>query len=478
MARGTRRLTSFTWSRLVASFSTIRALRAAALLGGFAASRATAQGMPATSADAASVRLQDVLARAARQHPLLEAARARVAAARGARRTAGALANPILTYSLENAPFPGRPLATPLERETQTYATLPLEPLFQRWSRVRGANQLVRAADADLVRARQMVALDAARAFYRVAEAQVAVDAATDVQQGLRELQTYNEARVREGVTAEADLIRTQVELSRVEATATLARVDLARARAALAPYLGGEGADGTPIDSLRVAIDEPAANVAGPALLPALPELLVTARARRPDVVAARARVAAARADVATQQTLAVRQLGATFGSKRTAGVSSMIVGLSLPIPLFDQNRGEVQRTAALRTVAEQELEWAERQAVADVQAALASAYLLADQTERLRGTFLQRAQESQRIALAAYQDGAIGLLQVLDASRTLAEARQTYYRTIFAQLQSVLELRTAVGEDPFHADPPPTARPSSNTPAPQAPLSGDERP
>lgn len=402
----------------------------------------------------AEVGLHAALQRAVAQHPLVEAARARVAGARGARRTARALPNPVLTYWVENLGGPGRGTPNALDRETQVFGTLPLEPLFQRWPRMRGADQDVRAADAELVRARQMVALDAARAFHRVAAAQIAVDAAEDIRSRLAELVTFNQARVEEGVTAEADFIRTWVERDRVAASVTLERVELARARAELATYLGmGLTAFGG--DSLRVVVEDTAVG-GGEASLRPLAELVSQARKARPDLAAARARAAAARAEVGFQRALTVRQIGATVGAKRTAGATSVLVGVSLPIPLFDRNRGEVQRAASERTAAEQELEWSERQAEADVAAAYEAARLLTDQARRLRGGFLERAEESRRIALAAYQEGAVSLLQALDASRTLADARVTYYRTLFAQRQSVLELQAAIGASPLERLPP----------------------
>ena len=400
-------------------------------------------------------RVEDVLARAVAQSPLLDAARARVAAARGARRTAGTLPNPVFTYWSEGARFPGRPSDARFQPETQTYGTLPLEPLLSRGPRVRRADEDVRAAGADLARARQTVALDAARAFYRVAAAQVAVAATDDVRARLADLVTYTQARVREGRAAEADLIRTQVEVERLAADATLQRAELARARALLAPYLGPVG-PGTPAggaDGPTVVVDEGGARGVGvgrPAL-PALPTLLATASATRPDVLAARARVARARADIASQRFLLVQQLGATFGSKRTLGTTSVIASVSVPLPLFDQNRGEVQRAAALRTAADDELAWAERQAAAEVRAAYDATQLLGAQVARMQGGFLGRAAESRQIALAAYREGAVTLLQVLDASRTLADVRQLYYRTLFAQRQSVFDLRVAAGLDPL---------------------------
>lgn len=426
--------------------------------------------------------LAEVLQRALAQHPLVEAARARVSAARGSRLTARVLPNPVLTYWVEGLRGSGNSGASPLERQTQTFATLPLEPLFQRWPRVRRADEDVRAADAALARARQIVALDAARAFYRLAAAQVAVDAAEEIRARLAELVMFNRARVTEGVAAEADLIRTQLELDRVAATLTLDQVEVARARAELAPYLTrpmprDSAAPRQPgaarLDSLRVVIEDTAATQ-GTGLV-ALSEYVARARVARPDLLASRARAAAARAEVGYQRALTVRQVGATIGTKRTPGVTSLIAGVSLPFPLFDQNRGEVQRAAGERTAAEQELVWAERQAIAEVEAAFAAARLLTEQATRLRGSFLNRAEESRRIALAAYQEGAVSLLQVLDASRTLSDARLTYYRTLFAQKQSLLELQTAIGGsllDELSGRGAPISKSSLTTPATLNPL------
>ena len=62
---------------------------------------------------------------------------------------------------------------------------------------------------------------------------------------------------------------------------------------------------------------------------------------------------------------------------------------------------------------------------------------------------SFLSRAEESSRITLAAYQEGAATLLQVLDATRTLASARLSYSRTVFAARESLFELMIAAGYD-----------------------------
>jgi outer membrane protein TolC len=68
----------------------------------------------------------------------------------------------------------------------------------------------------------------------------------------------------------------------------------------------------------------------------------------------------------------------------------------------------------------------------------------------DRSRGeTYLTRADEARRIALGAYREGAIPLIQVIDAARAWGEARIAYYRILYAQHESVLALLAAEGVD-----------------------------
>ena len=401
--------------------------------------------------------LEQVLRSVVERHPLVEAAEARLRGARGARSTARALPNPVFTYQVENAAFPGGATPVGLDRETSVLATLPLEPLWQRWSRTSRAGAEVRAADAELALARRDVVLGAARAFYRVALAQVSVRGAADIEESLDSLVRFNRTRVAEGVAAEGDLIRVEVERDRAMTERALQEAELARARAELLPFLGDTQRPSATLASFVVAVDD---SVMGSgAVLPPEGELTARALTSRPDVVAARARARAAGSETGYQRALLVRQLGLTFGAKTTGGVRSMVAGLSLPIPLFDQNRGEIGRAAGERTAAERELAWTELRASAEVAGAYEAARVLGEQVSRLKGSFLSRAEESRRVALAAYQEGAAPLFQVIDATRTLAEARLTYYRAQFAEREGLFELYAASGLDllaPFTTETP----------------------
>lgn len=383
------------------------------------------------------------------RHPTGEAARARVRAARGSRLTAGSLGNPILSYNVENAPFPGNDLVGHMTRENMTTAMLPLESIAQRFPRAQRASLEVRAAEADARVSEQQLALDAARAYYRAAVGQVGLAVAQDVVAWLDSVVAYNRMRVEEGAAAEVDLIRTELERDRALADATLQEVEATRARAEVATFLGASeeslGSIVVPIDSLPVPV--PAAVATN---LAALLE-------QRPDVRAARFRLNAAGAGVAVERSMIVRQLGITFGAKQSAGTTSMLAGISMPLPIFDPNRGEIARANAERDVANFELKGVERTARADLASAHEAARLLHARVAMLvrrepgRLTFLQRADEARHIALGAYREGAASLIQVLDASRAWGEARNTFYRALYAQHESVALLLTARGDDLF---------------------------
>lgn len=395
--------------------------------------------------------LAQVLRVALKNHPLIEAADARVQAALGSRATARTFANPVLTYQVENVGFPGVTALPGLERETSAFATFPLETLWQWRPRARRAEEILRAAEAERLLARRVVTLDVARAFYRVALAQVATRAAVEVQQSLDTLVRYSRSRVAEGATAEGDLIRLEVERDRAATELAFQQVELVRAQAQLAPYLrNSDSMFAVTLASRELSLDD-GVVVTSAVPLGALSEFSSHALNSRPDIAALRARVSAASSETGYQKTLLVRQLGLSIGAKTVTGTRSILAGLSVPFPLFDQNRGEIHRASGERRAAERELAWQERLATAEVEGAYAAAEILSKQVAALGGQFLQKAEESRRVAVAAYREGAAPLLQVIDATRTLSEARIVYYRVLFARQESLLDLYTAAGIDPL---------------------------
>jgi len=414
---------------------------------------AQAPGRPRPAADPWT--LDAVLTAALTQHPTVEAARAQVGAAEGRQHTAKTLPNPVATYWAENLTWPGGSPSA-MERESSIYGTLPLEPFLQRGSRIAQAGSEFRAANASVTAAERHVAADAVHAFYRVALAQAALEALRDNRAAIDQVVVYLRNRVAQGAAPEGDLIRAQVERDRADAELTMAEVELLRAQSVLRPFLG----DGVRVADIHVTAPDWAA---GTTALAPMAEFTTRALSLRPDLVAGRAKTEAASGALALERSMVVRQLGASFGLKRVGGANSMVGGISFTLPLFDRNQGEIQRATSEHLAAELETKWMERAIASEVEAEYQVAERLAARVTTLQQTFLGGAVEARQIAMSTYQEGATTLLQVLDASRALNDARLTYARVLAAANESLFDLGIAAGYDPKAA-----ARLGRGTPPP----------
>jgi NodT family efflux transporter outer membrane factor (OMF) lipoprotein len=177
----------------------------------------------------------------------------------------------------------------------------------------------------------------------------------------------------------------------------------------------------------------------------------------RRPDVLSAEAQLHAATAavGVATANLYPHITLSATFGQQATnagdlfdssSDAWSLISGITAP--LFDGGRLRAERRAALAALAASAARY--RQVVLDSFTQVAdaldgiqrSAELLAAQSEALK-----IAQETLDLTRESYNEGHVGILQVLDAERSYQRARLGYVRAQAQRLQSTAQLYVALG-------------------------------
>ena len=381
-----------------------------------------------------AVTLDDVI-RAVATNPGIFSARERVNAARGTLRTARTWANPTVNYEVENAPLPGSSSAS-LDREASIFATLSLEPIYQIGPRVSRARLELLSAEYDFADTRRATTLAASASFFRASIAQVAVRSATEVSAWVDSLIVYTRNRVREGATAEVDLLRLQVEQGRAEVDLAMARVELGRELAELVAITG--------IDADSVSVESPASLPTVPSTALSLESLTAAALARRPDLSAAAARARAAAAGVSIEQRAIIREVGAMAGVKNSNGERGLTAGLSVPFPLFDRNAGEIQRAKAEQRAAAFDRELVERRIISEVRTAFAARNAFEAAVTKSRD-LVSRAEESRRIAEAAYREGAIPLSQVIEAIRALGEARESYAKAYFGWRQSLFELNSS---------------------------------
>jgi cobalt-zinc-cadmium efflux system outer membrane protein len=123
-------------------------------------------------------------------------------------------------------------------------------------------------------------------------------------------------------------------------------------------------------------------------------------------------------------------------------------IVGLSVPLPIFNRNEGGIQESRHRLSKGEEE----RRAAEVRVTAALSEAYR-ALSTAHVEATALERgvipaAAQAFEAVNEGYRLGKFGLLDVLDAQRTLFGSRAQYLRALADYHQAVAEVERLIGE------------------------------
>lgn len=128
--------------------------------------------------------------------------------------------------------------------------------------------------------------------------------------------------------------------------------------------------------------------------------------------------------------------------------GDNAAIVGISIPLPLFDRNQGAILEARRKQAKARQESRAAELKAhaaLADSYQSLASSFATAT---GLKDQVLPAAQLAFHTVQEGFREGKFGFLEVLDAERTLFETRSNYIEALAGYHRARAEVERLIGE------------------------------
>jgi cobalt-zinc-cadmium efflux system outer membrane protein len=220
--------------------------------------------------------------------------------------------------------------------------------------------------------------------------------------------------RLAAGDIAPSDLSRLNVDALRAENDRRQAQADRDRVRADLALALGLEG-DAVPL----AAVD--AWPAGADATFPADMEAVA---GRRADVLAARRRANAFDRFRALAQSLRTRDVTVAAQVERYPGqphVNTVGVGVTVPLFINYEFDGEIRRAEADRAAAEEAFALAKGAAITEIRQAWSDLAAARDRVRRYDGALLAEAARAADAAAFAYRNGALGVIDLLDAQRTL---------------------------------------------------------
>ena len=352
------------------------------------------------------------LLREANEAPRVAALEAEVERTQGLADQARARPNPTVSGYVEN--FAGqRPYAGFGRQETTIQVNQPIELGGKRSARIAAGDAAVVAARARGLEGRVAFAFELARAYIAVEIADRRIELANDVVGAAAEDLRVARALVGAGKEARLRQLQAETELNALQAMVTDAQALRIAALARLSALAG------TPTPYTAVSESLLGRLSARPASGPIDPMANASYRAAVAEREAAALRVR-------VERSRAVPDVTAQFGFRRLEvdGANALVAGVSLPLPLFDRNRGNIAAARAEEQVASARVEATRLDAQASAQAAVAQIDAALARSAAARRT-LETAQEAYRLARIAYEAGKSPLIEVLAARQSLGLAR-----------------------------------------------------
>lgn len=348
-------------------------------------------------------------------HPLLAAASGRREAVTARARQDAAYPNPTLEWRREN-------MGSPIARDQFTTVNVPLDVTGRRLALLGAANAAGVRATADSVTTAHRIEFEAVRAYWHAVLAREALTTASEQRAAAVQLATFDASRSAAGEVAEVSAMRSNLEAERARLVEGAATGELHRSLANLARSVGVRREQLPPLALLSSA--HPTSRIDA-ASMANTDSTVADALVHRSELVALRAAVTEAARHVTAEDRGFAGDVTLQAGTKNTGGYNTGVIGVLLPLPLFNRNNAGRSRARGELLVAQSDLRAGEDAVRADVISAVENYRALLMIDAPVGDTIASRADEVLRIADAAYRDGGATQIELLESHRARAEAR-----------------------------------------------------
>lgn len=370
----------------------------------------------------------------------LQAARSVIAQSQDQEITANLRPNPVFGSDVVGFPQEGHDFTA--DNINQTEFDIGVGYLFERGKKrqhrlqaAKDTTAVIRSTVADNERS---LTFNVAAQFTNALLAESSLDFAKQDLKGFQNTEEISEAQYKAGATSEGNLLKIKLQLLQFQTDVTAAELAKQQALAGLRQLLGFES---VPADY----------DVSGELQYQKLPynmeDLQAMAIKDRPDLRAAEQAVTAAQSQHLLARADGKVDVNATLNETHITGYNSSSIIVSVPLPIFNRNQGEIARTNAVITQAQEAEQATSEQVMTDVRTAYESVKSDEQTVLIYQSGYLDEAKQSVDISQYAYQRGAASLLDFLDAERSYRDTELAYRQQLASYMLALEQLREAVG-------------------------------
>jgi outer membrane protein, heavy metal efflux system len=390
------------------------------------------------------ITIEQAIQMALRHNHTLLAARTNVQQNQAQEITANNRPNPVFFADWEYLPIFTRPEGQTVGDylRNSTEGDIGVSYLFERGQkrqhRIQAAKDATAVARSQVADNERTLAFQVGALFINVQLAESTIEFAEQDLQSFQKTVEISQDRFEFGGISENDSLKIRLQLLQFQQT--LQQAQLSRLQA-LSDLRQAVGYDAVPANydiaglfeyqPVRVSLDA----------------LYIKAMENRPDLRAALQGITAADSLHSLARAISKQDVTASVTYSHVNGISGSNFFVSVPIPIFDRNQGEIARTRYAITQAEEQKKAVETQAMTDVRDAYEALQTNDRVVQFYRSGNLDTSKRSRDISEYAYQRGAASLLDFLDAERSYRATQLGYRQSLAAYLTSLEQVRQAVG-------------------------------
>lgn len=386
---------------------------------------------------AETLTLDRALELAERYSPRLQTAIAEVERNRSSVGTARAYPNPeieALTGGVR-ARVPG----VTSGRGTSIAIGQPIDLPSHRAPRIRAAEAGLESSRRALDNERIEVRAAVKQAFFTVLRRKAEYDLQLENQRSLEQTRNRIELSVKVGERPRFELVRIEAELSNAVNQASSARLRIAQSLATLRTLTGA------PLPPTLDVVGEPTPGT----LTDSYESLQARLLGRHPALERARADVERAEERLRAERALTVPRPTLFAGVDRDPEQQRALVGVSIPIPVWDRRRGPIGEAVAVFQQAALAREQTRLALLGELDYNYQRLLVARQQIAAFEGGLIRQAESALRVAEAAYKYGERGFLEVLDAQRVLRGIRADFLDARFEKQSAIVELERLTARD-----------------------------
>jgi cobalt-zinc-cadmium efflux system outer membrane protein len=390
----------------------------------------------------ATITLDQAIQMALQKNHTLLAARTTVQQNLAQEITANLRPNPTLFTDWDYLPLykPGNGFLDYLHDSTE--GDIGMSYLFERGKKRQHRLQAAKAATAvtrsQVVDNERTLTFQVAQLFINVQLAESMLDLAQRDLTSFQNTVDISQSQFNAGAISENDSLKVKLQLLQFQQDVQQSQLARAQALSDLRQQVGYES---VPSDY----------DVVGPfdyqPFIATLDDLQRTAIENRPDLRAAAQGVTAANGQYQLAKANGKQDVTVSANYSHVNAISAVTFSVSIPLPIFDRNQGEIARTHVAMTQAQEQRAAARGQVLTDVRDAYEALRESARMAEYFRSGYLDISQKSRDISEYAYRRGATTLLDFLDAERSFRATQLAYRQALAAYLTAAEQLREAVG-------------------------------